>query len=386
MQGEACLVPIVLRPVDWLGHPLSKVHALPAHAKPVTQWPNRDEAFREVAVGLRHIIAEFLAVQAEKAQALVESAAPSSEAKTELRDIKRRRDFSIPGPAGHKQDRHPNWPWKAFLVLTVVCLGTAAAWFTLRWRQPIPPLAPKLKSTPSGINKVDKLSYVRLPAGTFVRGCHPRQPVCAYDAQPARVIRISDSFWMGQTLVTSQAYRGYLNTSSTSPTSTTRTLPAATDYPAVNVTWQEANDYCQWAGGRLPFEAEWEYAATGGISGGESIGWFLNDSGSSPHRVATVPPICGCSMTRLAMPGNGVLNGTKLGITATVRTQTHWDRIREAVASCAVVHGKMTPEASSLTPEAVWYPVLVRRTWGFVVLSTAHPGRSDVSCSLDQPI
>jgi hypothetical protein len=53
--GECVVVPIFLREVDFSGAPFAELQGLPMGARPVTSWPNRDEAFANIASGLRGI-------------------------------------------------------------------------------------------------------------------------------------------------------------------------------------------------------------------------------------------------------------------------------------------------------------------------------------------
>ena len=55
--GTARVIPVILRPVDsWQSAPFGKLQALPKGGKPVTTWENRDEAFADVARGIREAV------------------------------------------------------------------------------------------------------------------------------------------------------------------------------------------------------------------------------------------------------------------------------------------------------------------------------------------
>jgi Trypsin-like peptidase domain/TIR domain len=54
--GEARVIPIILRPCDWHQAPFGKLKALPKDGKPVVNWSNRDEAFLDVAKGVRAVV------------------------------------------------------------------------------------------------------------------------------------------------------------------------------------------------------------------------------------------------------------------------------------------------------------------------------------------
>ncbi len=57
-RGEVCAIPIILRPCDWMRTPLGKLQALPKDGKPVTRWQDRDNAYLDIALGVRKEVEE----------------------------------------------------------------------------------------------------------------------------------------------------------------------------------------------------------------------------------------------------------------------------------------------------------------------------------------
>jgi hypothetical protein len=61
--GKAVVIPVILRPTDWGGAPFSKLQALPKDGKPVTRWSDQDEAFTNIAEGVRKVAERWLKLQ-----------------------------------------------------------------------------------------------------------------------------------------------------------------------------------------------------------------------------------------------------------------------------------------------------------------------------------
>ncbi len=58
--GTCCVVPIMLRPTYWEDAPFSSLQLLPINARPITIWPNRDEAFQDVVTEISRTIKDLL--------------------------------------------------------------------------------------------------------------------------------------------------------------------------------------------------------------------------------------------------------------------------------------------------------------------------------------
>jgi formylglycine-generating enzyme required for sulfatase activity len=132
-----------------------------------------------------------------------------------------------------------------------------------------------------------KIEWIKIPAGKFQMGSKKESHVSL------------DSFYLSKTLVTFSQYDIFCE-------ETNRDKPDDRGWgrgnrPVINVSWDDANDFCKWLSGKigenvhLPTEAQWEYACRAGTTGDrygklDEIAWYRKNSNRKTQPVAQKKP------------------------------------------------------------------------------------------------
>ena len=154
----------------------------------------------------------------------------------------------------------------------------------------------------------DPAPMVFVPSGHYLQGALPDDELASENERPPHAVYVT-GFWIDQTEVTNARYAACVAAGACRSPLANGSLsresyfdnPVYADYPVIFVSWFEANDYCTWAGKRLPTEAEWERAARGD----DARRWPWGIHGMARGRTFATQTVFTAGMTRpstTAMP------------------------------------------------------------------------------------
>ena len=122
----------------------------------------------------------------------------------------------------------------------------------------------------SWTSPLDGMTLVCVPAGDFLMGSTDADGNAYGDEMPQHTVYL-DAYWIDQTEVTNARYARCVAAGACQAPESTQSRTRYSyygnlqyaDYPVIEVSWDDAVDYCAWAGRQLPSEAQWEKAARG---------------------------------------------------------------------------------------------------------------------------